>query len=70
VLTLNIWHHVPDVMAIARTLDDGRPVFVMASRGLSVQPDIGLEMIDGDDSFGMWQVFVSRYDQAVSQPVR
>jgi hypothetical protein len=35
---------VPDVVAIARTVGVGRPVFVMAPRGLSVQPNIGVQM--------------------------
>jgi hypothetical protein len=61
---------VSDVVAIARTIEAGRPVFVMAPRGLSVQPNIGLQVVGTDDLFGLWQVSVSRYDEAVSQPVR
>ena len=61
---------VSDVVAMARTVDAGRPVFVMASRGLSVQPNTGLQMVDTNDTFALWQISVSRYEQAVSQPTR
>jgi hypothetical protein len=61
---------VSDVVAMARTVDAGRPVFVMASRGLSVQSNTGLQMVDTNDTFALWQISVSRYDQAVSQPTR
>ena len=61
---------VSDVVAIARTVDAGRPVFVMAPRELSVQPNIGLQLVDTNDLFGLWQISVARYDQAVSQPTR
>jgi hypothetical protein len=61
---------VPDVIAIAKTFNNQRPVFVVAVRSLIVQADADLQIIDANDSFALWQIFASGHDQTAFQPVR
>jgi len=58
----------PDLVAIAKTIDDRRPVFVMAPRGLSVGTDAALQRVGADDRFALWQVSGNSGDQTVSRP--
>jgi hypothetical protein len=58
----------PDLVAIAKTMDDGRPVFVMAPRRLSVEADDALQMIGANDRFALWQIEGNSSDQTGSQP--
>jgi hypothetical protein len=47
---------VADVVAIAQTLMDKGPVFVMAPRALSVEPTDRLQLIGSSEAFSLWQV--------------
>jgi hypothetical protein len=49
---------VADVVAIAMTLIDKGPVFVMAPRALSVEPTGSLRLIGSSEAFSLWQVSV------------
>lgn len=49
---------VPDLVAIAATLIDKGPVFVMAPRALSVEPTDRLKLIGSSEAFSLWQVSV------------
>jgi len=49
---------VADVVAIAMTLIDKGPVFVMAPRALSVEPTDRLQLIGSSEAFSLWQVSV------------
>jgi hypothetical protein len=51
---------VPDVIAMAKSLGDRGPVFVMAPRTLSVEPNSALRLVGTSDAFGLWQVSVAR----------
>lgn len=51
---------VPDVIAMAKSLDDRGPVFVMAPRTLSIEPNSALKLVGTSDAFGLWQVSVAR----------
>jgi hypothetical protein len=61
---------VSDVIAIAKTFNNQGPVFVVAARGLTVQADAVLQLIDANDAFALWQIFASGHDQTAFQPVR
>jgi hypothetical protein len=41
-------------------LGDRGPVFVMAPRTLSVEPNSALRLVGTSDAFGLWQVSVAR----------
>jgi hypothetical protein len=60
---------VDDITAMAKTVSEARPVFVMAPRVLSVQADSTLQMVDTNESFALWQIFVARHDQTIAHPV-
>ncbi|MBR1277684.1 hypothetical protein [Bradyrhizobium sp. AUGA SZCCT0283] len=45
-----------DVVAIAATLIDKGPVFVMAPRALSVEPTESLRLIGSSEAFSLWRV--------------
>jgi hypothetical protein len=50
--------NVADVITIARTLIDKGPVFVMASRGLSVEPTQSIQLVGSSEAFNLWRVSV------------
>jgi hypothetical protein len=54
---------VPDVIAIAKAINNQGPVFVMAPRRLTYQADEALQMAAANDEFALLQIFVSRHDQ-------
>ena len=49
---------VADVVAIAATLIDKGPVFVMAPRALSVEPTESLRLVGSSEVFSLWRVLV------------
>ncbi len=57
-----------NVVAIAKTVDDRRTVFVLAASGLFTNADPRLQLIDSNDRYGLWRVLIPDRDNTGSEP--
>lgn len=51
---------VPDIMALAETLTNHAPIFVMAPLVLSIEKTDRLQLVGRSDTFGLWRVSLPR----------
>jgi hypothetical protein len=53
---------VPDIMALAETLTNRAPIFVMAPLALSIEKTDRFQLVGTSDAFGLWRVTLPRGD--------